>query len=103
MEVFIFLLKIGISCFIFLIGSQIILRKSYIENYIYIMEPDQELEEKFRNTFPPFDGFIVTLLSCMVPIFNIIYISYYLIIGLTTDEDKLYELRETMRDIKNGR
>ena len=103
MELLIFLLKFGVFCFMFLWGIQIILRKSYIENYIYIIEADEILENKLRNTYPPFDGFITTLISCMIPILNIFYIGYYLIIGLTKDKDKLYYLREAMRGIKNER
>lgn len=98
-----FLLKCGIFCFMFLWGAQIILRNNYVENYIYITEPDEALEQRLRNAHTPFDGFIPTLISCMIPIFNILYVSYYLIIGLTKDEDMLYHLRENMRDIKNER
>lgn len=98
-----FLLKSGIFCFVFLCGSQVILRDSYIENYIYIVEPDEFLEYMLRNSSIPFDGFIPTLISCTIPIFNILYISYYLIIGLINDEDKLYHLRESMRELKNDR
>lgn len=103
MEFLIYLLKFGVFCFMFLWGAQIILRDSYIDNYIYIVEPDEFLERELRDAHTPFDGFIPTLISCMVPIFNILYVSYYLIIGLTKDEDMLYHLRETMRDIKNER
>ena len=98
-----FFLKSGLFCFMFLWGVQIILRNSYVENYIYITEPDEVLEQKLRNTHIPFDGFILTLISCMIPIFNILYVSYYLIIGLTNDEGKLYDLREIMRELKNER
>lgn len=103
MNLLIFILKCGAFCFLFLLGIQIILRDTYIKNYIYIMEPDDFLKQKLINTHIPFDGLITTLISCMVPIFNILYISYYLIIGLTKDEDSLYDLREKMRDLKNGR
>lgn len=103
MGLLIFLLKCGFFCFLFLLGIQKILRDTYIENYIYIMEPDEVLEQKLRNTHVPFDGFILTFFSCMVPILNVLYISYYLIIGLTTDTNNLYELRKTMRDLKNER
>lgn len=103
MNLLILLLKSGVFCFMFLWGAQIILRDNYVENYIYIIEPDEALEQKLRKTHTPFDGFIPTLISCMVPIFNILYVSYYLIIGLTNDEDKLYELREIMRELKNER
>ena len=103
MDLLTFILKSGVFCFIFLWGAQIILRNSYVENYIYITEPDEALEQKLRNAHAPFDGFIPTLISCMVPIFNILYVSYYLIIGLTNDEDKLYDLRKMMRELKNER
>lgn len=56
-----------------------------------------------KNSRVPFDGVIVTFVSCMIPIFNILYVIYYLLIGLTTDEDKLIELRRIMRDMKDGR
>lgn len=103
MEFLIYLLKSGVFCFMFLWGAQIILKDSYIDNYIYIVEPDEFLERKLRDAHTPFDGFIPTLISCMIPIFNILYVSYYLIIGLTNDEDKLYELRKMMRELKNER
>jgi hypothetical protein len=82
-----------------LLGIQIILRDTYVENYIYIMEPDFILEQKLRKAHIPFDGFIPTLISCLVPIFNIFYISYYLIIGLTTDKNTLYKLKQEMRKL----
>ena len=103
MSLFKLILESGIFCFVFLWGAQIILRDKYIDNYIYIIEPDEILEIKLRNSSTPFDGIIATFISCMIPIFNILYISYYLIIGLTNDKDRLFELRETMREIKNER
>jgi hypothetical protein len=86
----------------FLWGAQIVLREKYIKNYIYVTEPNELLIEILENSSTPFDGFFQTLIACMVPIFNLIYISYYLIIALTKDEEKLNHLRESMRDIKRG-
>ena len=99
-----FFFKMGIFCFIFLLGVQIILKDTYIENYIYIIEPDFALEQKLRKAHIPFDGLISTFIACMVPVFNILYITYYLIIGLTTDKNTLYELKQEMRDfLKNDK
>lgn len=97
------IVNFGIWCFIFLVGAQFILRKTYVKNYIYIMEPNKETEILLRNTLPPFDGILPTLITCMIPVLNIIMIAYYLVLGLTTDEEKLYELRQSMRELKNER
>lgn len=90
----------GIFCFMFLWGAQIILREKFLTNFVFICDLNELEEQIARDKVPPFDGFFRTLFLCLVPIFNWIYTSYYLIIALTKDEARLYYMREIMREAK---
>lgn len=103
MVIFNIILKFGLVCFVFLWGAQIILKEDFIENYIYVYEPEECELEVIKNWTPLFDGFFQTFFSCLIPVFNVIYIAYFLIMGLTKNEEKLFELREIMRELKNER
>lgn len=79
---------------------QLVLRDEYVKNFLYMVDLDAFADIYVRACSPPFDGWFVTFVSSMIPIFNLAYLMYYYIIIFSDD---LEELKVEIDKIKNGK
>lgn len=87
-----YLLKMGFWCFISVLGTDLICRKTYIKNFAYITHCTEEEEESLCESFPA-HGILQTFIICCIPLLNLVFILYYIYVGFFIFDNTIEELR----------